>query len=127
MAVKTSKLSQEHMIVGIAGIVLVISLFLSWGSVLGVTITAFDAFSAMDIIMLVIGIVAIAYAALAAGASANVPARAARLIGALGLLVVGWTLGWDLEFGDAGIGAWIALVAGAAIAYGGYRSEQALP
>lgn len=114
------------MIVGIAGIVLVISLFLSWASVVGLTITAFDAFSAMDIIMLVIGIAAIGYAALAAGASANVPRGAGLLVGALGLLVVGWALGWDLEFGAAGVGAWIALFAGAAIAYGGYRSEHVL-
>ncbi len=115
------------MIVGVGGIVLVVSQFLSWVSAFGLSASAFDAFSGMDIIMLVVGIAAIAFAAMVAmNANANVPANAALILSALGLIVVGWALGWDLESGDAGIGAWLGLISGAAITYGGFVADRGI-
>jgi len=118
-----SRLSQAQIVVGIAGIVLVISQFLSWASILGVSESAFDAFSGMDIIMLIVGLAGVAFAAaIALGRASSVPSNAGFILCALGLIVFGWALGWDLESGDAGIGAWLALLASAAIAWGGFIS-----
>jgi hypothetical protein len=123
------------MIAAAGGVVLIISLFLDWIS--GVTLqyagvslssggaTAFDAFSAMDIIMLLIGIAAIALAAISAsGASVNLPFDLALAIALLGVMTFGWVVGWDLEIPNAGIGAWLALLAAAAIAYGGFETMR---
>ena len=120
----TSKLTQGQMIVGIGGVVLVIAQFLSWASGLADS-SAFDQFSIMDIIMLAVGLAAAAYAAaIGTGRSASVPPDAGLILTALGLLVVGWALGWDLEFPFAGFGAWLALAAGIAIAYGGFTTSR---
>ena len=58
----TSRLTQGQMTVGIGGIGPIISLFLSWVSFLGLSASAFDAFSGMDLVMLVIGLVAVTFA-----------------------------------------------------------------
>jgi hypothetical protein len=120
----TSRLTQGQMTVGIGGIVLIISLFLSWVSFLGLSASAFDAFSGMDLVMLVVGLVAVTFAGSAAtGTARRLPANADLIVAALGFVVMGWALGWDLESGDAGIGAWLALPAGAAIGFGGLRAD----
>jgi hypothetical protein len=114
-----SRLSQGQMIVGLAGIVLVVSLFLDW--VAGAS--AFDAFSAMDIITLLIGLMAIAYAALPAmGSAQSLPRESGRMLLLLAVLSLGWALGNDLEDPAAGFGAWLALFASVALAYGAYEA-----
>lgn len=121
----TSKLSQSQMIAGVGGVILVISQFLSWASGFGGSASAFDSFSIMDIIMLLIGLAAVAYAAaVGTGRASSVPSDAGLILSALGLIVVGWTLGWDLEFSYAGIGAWLGLLSGLAITYGGYTASR---
>jgi hypothetical protein len=118
------------MIAGIGGVVLLISLFLDWIS--GVTVSsaaagvsfsvgggsAFDVFSAMDIIMLIIAVLAIGWAG-AAATGQTVPPQSGLIIGLLGVVVAGWCLGWDLENSNAGIGSWLGLGASVAIAWGG--------
>jgi hypothetical protein len=112
----TSRMSQGQMIAGAGGVLLIVGLFLDWVSGFG---NAFDAFSGMDIIMLIIAIMAIAWAASAAMGTATPPVLSGMLVGLLGMIALGWALGWDLEEGDAGVGAWLALVASIAIAWGG--------
>ncbi len=111
-----SKLRQSQLIVGTAGIVVVISLFLDW-----VGVSAFSAFSAMDIIMLLVGLAAIGYAALpASGSAQSLPKDSAWIVLLAGVGVVGWALGICLEDADAGIGAWLGLIGSIAIAVGAY-------
>jgi hypothetical protein len=111
-----SKLRQSQLIVGGAGVLLVISLFLDW-----VGVSAFSAFSAMDIIMLLVGLGAIAYAAIpASGSELALPRDSSWIVLLLAMAVVGWALGIALEDADAGIGAWLGLIASGAIAFGAY-------
>ena len=111
-----SELRQSQLIVGGAGIVLVISLFLDW-----VGVSAFSAFSVMDIIMLLVGLAAIGYAALpASGSAQSLPKDSAWIVLLVGVGVVGWALGICLEDADAGIGAWLGLFGSIAIAVGAY-------
>lgn len=111
-----SKLRQSQLIVGGAGVVLVISLFLDW-----VGASAFSAFSAMDIIMLLVGLGATAYAAIpASGSELALPRDSSWIVLLPAMAVVGWALGIALEDAGAGIGAWLGLIASGAIAFGAY-------
>ncbi len=111
-----SKLRQSQLIVGAAGIALVLSLFLNW-----VGVSAFSAFSAMDIVMLLVGLGAVGYAAIpASGSEFPLPKDSSWIVLLLAMAVVGWALGIALEDADAGIGAWLGLIASAAIAFGAY-------
>ncbi len=126
------RLRQDQLIAAIGGLVLIISLFLSWSEVdLGGgsgSASAFDAFSGMDIILLLIGIAALALAvATAVEARVTLPARADLILALLGIFAVGWTLGWVLEDPSAGIGAWLGLLASLAIAFGGLQGARILP
>jgi hypothetical protein len=123
------------MVAGVGGILLLISLFLDWVS--GITITnpvtgasisggggsAFDVFSGMDIIMLIIAIAGIGWA-LATAVGQAVPPQSGWIIGLLGVLVTGWTLGWVLENSNAGIGSWLGLVGAVALTYGAFSSGR---
>jgi hypothetical protein len=122
----TSKLSQGQIVAAIGGIVLIVSLFLSWlEGPFGGSASAFDAFSGMDIIMLIVGIAAIVWAAaVAMGGAASLPPRTGWFLTVFGLVVFGWALGWNLEFGSAGFGAWLAMFASLAIAYGGFSELE---
>jgi hypothetical protein len=129
----TSKVSQGEMIAAGGGVLLIISLFLDWFSASAsfgnVTVSAsgnaFDVFSGMDIIMLIVGIAAIALAGAAAlEASGSVPLNAGWVLALLGVGTAGWALGWDLEFSNAGIGAWLGLVAAIVIAFGGFGTAS---
>ena len=106
-----SRMSQGQMIAGAGGVLLIIGLFLSWGD----GANAFDVFSGMDIIMLIVAIVAVAWGALAGMGAVTPPALSGMLVGLLGVAVLGFTLGTDLEAPNADIGAWLSLVASTAI------------
>ncbi len=123
------RLRQDQLIAAIGGLVLIISLFLSWSEVdLGGSASAFDAFSGMDIILLLIGIAALGLAVVTAvEARVTLPARADLILALLGIFAVGWTLGWVLEDPSAGIGAWLGLLATLAIAFGGLQGARILP
>lgn len=130
----TTRLSRGQIIAAAGGIVLIISLFLDWTS--GVTITigtasistsgnAWDVFSGMDILMALVGLAAIALAVLPmTNASYEAPVKLDWVLALLGVGTIGWTLGWDLENPNAGVGAWIALFAAIAIAYGGFEAAR---
>jgi hypothetical protein len=111
----TSRMSQGQMVAAIGGVLLIIALFLSWEE----GASAFDIFSGMDIIMLIIAIVAVVWGAAAGMGAATPPMLSGLLVGVLGVVVLGFALGFDLEAGDADIGAWLALVASIAIAWAG--------
>jgi hypothetical protein len=116
----TSRMSQGQMVAAVGGVLLVIALFISWEE----GASAFDIFSGMDIIMLIIAIVAIVWGA-SSGLGAATPAMlSGLLVGVLGVVVLGFSLGFDLEAGDADIGAWLALVASIAIAWGGLGAPR---
>jgi hypothetical protein len=120
-----SKLSRGQLIAGAGGIVLVLSLFLSWVSLLGASASAFDTFSGMDIIMLVIGLAAVAFAATeASGTGVQLPGNAGIILAVAAVVVFGWALGWCLEEPSAGFGAWLGLIASGAIAYGAWEAVQ---
>ncbi len=118
-----SKLTPGQMIVGVGGVILIISLFLNWDDLAGQS--AFDVFSGVDIILLLIGIAALAYAALtASGSASGIPPNSAVIISALGILALGIALSVALEDDTAGIGAWLALIAALAIAYGAHEANR---
>ena len=130
----SSRLTQDYVIAGIGGVVLLASLFLEWIS--GVTITvgaaslstsgnAWDVFSGMDILMALVGLGAIVLTGVVSiGATINTPGNAAWVLGLLGVSTVGWALGWDLENANAGIGGWFGLLGAVAIAYGGLAAGR---
>ncbi len=118
-----SRMSQGQIVAGAGGVLLIIGLFLDWVSGFG---NAFDAFSGMDIIMLIVAVVAIAWAVTAGLGIATPPALSGMLVGLLGMIALGWALGWDLEEGSAGLGAWLSLVASIAIAWGGLGGGRQL-
>lgn len=127
-----SKLNQGQIIAGLGGIVLVVSLFLSWVSGFTVSVatgsastsaSAFDAFSGMDIIMLIVGIAALGLA-VAGATGTNLPPGAAPIVSLLGVVVFGWALGWCLENSNAGFGAWLGLVASVAIVFGAFEAGR---
>lgn len=123
----TSRVDSGQLIAAIGGIVLIISLFLTWLSApFGFpSQSAFDAFSAMDIVMLIVGVLAIVVAvATAIDAVAGLPANTGWILALLGVAMVGWTVGFDLEQSNAGFGAWLALAASIAIAYGGLEGAR---
>ncbi len=123
-AVDTSRLSRGEPIAAIGGVVLIVSLFLNWSESFLGNVSAWDAFSGIDFVMLLAGLVALAFGlATAVGVAERLPTGSALIVSLLGIIVVGWSLGWDLEDPDAGIGAWLGLIAGAAIAYGGHRAN----
>ena len=115
-----SKLRQSQLIVGGARAAGHLSVFLNW-----VGVSAFSAFSAMDIIMLLVGLGAVRYAAIpASGSEFPLPKDSSWIVLLLAMAVVGWALGIALEDADAGIGAWLGLIASVAIAYGAYAEVK---
>ncbi len=121
----TSKLSQGEMVAAIGGIVLIVSLFLTWTDLPFGGTSAFDIFSGMDIIMLVIAVAVVgAAAATATGTALTLPVSPGLVTFVLGVGLVGWTLGWALEDPNAGIGSWLALGASIAIVYGGFMESR---
>ena len=117
----TSRLSQGQMITAAGGALLIISLFLHWGG----GQSAFDSFSIVDIIMLLVGVAALAWAlAPAAGAGATMPPNAPLILAGLGMAVLGFAFGLELEIsGD--IGVWLAVLGSLAIVYGAYEATRA--
>jgi hypothetical protein len=111
-----SKMGRGRIVTAAGGAVLLLSLFLHWEDIAG--LSAFDLFSGMDIIMVIVAVAALAYG-LAPAAGMEMPVRdSAMIVFVLGVLVVGWALGNDLEDSSAGLGAWLGLFAALAIAVG---------
>jgi hypothetical protein len=110
------------MIAGVAGAALIVSLFLPWFG----DISGWEGQSSTDIYMLITGVVAIA-GALSIGF--NFPgvtaSGATALLGAVATILLLWLVIFDFPEGaDRGAGIIIALIAAAAIAYGGYTAAD---
>jgi hypothetical protein len=74
-----------------------------------------------------VGIAAIGWAvATAMDASSSLPGSMPSILLLLAVLVGGWALGWDLENGTAGIGAWLGLIGALAIGAGAYESGSGI-
>lgn len=120
----TSRMSQGQQIAGVGGAVLFISLFLAWfGDVSG-----WEGQSSTDIYMLITAAVAVA-TALTAGRGLDLPGMtmngATALLGAVATILLIWLIVFDFPEGaDRGIGIILALLAAAAIAYGGYEAAK---
>ena len=133
------RLTQGQKIAGIAGLVLLISLFLSWYGVdfdglediagVDTTVDAWGAFDLIDLVLFLTAVAAIAYAALAAaGRHVDLPVSPAQVVAGLGALSALLVLYRILnqpgpnDLIDVKYGAFIGLLASAAIAYAGVRS-----
>jgi hypothetical protein len=142
----TSRLTTGDMIAGVGGVVLLISLFLPWYGVsvdiAGVSASTsgsgWEALGFIDILLLLISVAVIAIVAgRAAGALPDdLPAPVLLLgLGALAVLLVLYRIIDIPVDGDIPnqldlsrkIGIFIALIASAAIAYGGWRTNSETP
>lgn len=140
------KLNQGEKIAGIAGIVLLISLWLAWYSgakVNGIevpgagSVSGWEALSFIDIVVFVTAVAAIASAVLAASETdVGLPVAMSAVVTALGALSVLLILfriidvpsgdvpsGIDVSIGR-GFGIFVALIAAAGVTYGGYTGMQ---
>lgn len=148
----TTRLRLGELIAGIAGLILLFSLFLSWYSVGGdfgggpagafakklldqgeidTSLTAWQAFSWLDLVLFVTGVVAIATAVLQmTQRTVAVPVAASVVTTALGLLATLWILYRIVnqpgpnDVLDVSLGAYLGLLASGAIALGGYLSMR---
>lgn len=147
-----TRLRLGELIAGIAGVILLISMFLGWYSVGGdfgggpagafaeklidqgeidTSLTAWQAFSWLDLVLFVTGVVAIATAILQmTQRTVAVPVAASVVTTAFGLLATVWILYRIVnqpgpnEVLDVSFGAYLGLLAGGAIALGGYLSMR---
>jgi hypothetical protein len=129
----TQRLSQGQMISGVAGLVLLISLFLKWA---GSEVPGTDSLSAwklpigtFDIYLLILAFFAMLPAiAELTGAGIEVPfvdAAAAFLLAVIGVVQLVWLLIDPGEGVDLKIGFWIALIATIGIVVGSYQAMNA--
>jgi len=142
----TSRLTTGDMIAGVGGIVLLISLFLPWygasvdvgGFSASESGTGWEALSFIDILLFLIALAAIAIvAARATGRLPDeIPAAVVLLgLGALAVLLVLYRIIDIPVDGDIPdevdlsrkIGVFVALIASAAVAYGGWRRNAETP
>jgi len=142
-----NKLNQGEKIAGAAGIVLLISLWLSWYSVSGVNgiqlgglsvdRSGWESFSFIDIFLFITAVVAIGAAVIrATEASVSLPIAASAIVaglGAIGVLLVLFRLISKPDFGaPSGVnldvslawGYFVGLISVAAVTYGGYAGMQ---
>ena len=145
----TNRLRTGELIAGIAGVVLLIVMFLSWygapdsvtaggvtidvddaASDLGIdtTVNAWQSFSFIDLVLFVTAVVAIGLAvATAMAQKVTLPVAASALTAGLGILstlLIIYRILDPVEDASRKFGIFIGLVAAAAIAYGGWRSMQ---
>lgn len=136
-----NKLNQGEKIAAGSAIALFIIMFLSWYTVdtpAGIpspSLSAWDAFSLIDIVLLVTAVVGVGAAVLRASeADVDVPAsQAVTVLGALSFLLIlfriisapSWSaFGVDVADTSVSYGVFLGLIAVAGIAYGGYRAMQ---
>jgi hypothetical protein len=123
-----------HLIAGAGGVLLIVSLFLSWAEKGGVSRSGWELWTMADVFFLIAGLCAIAAAT--TGGRIGVFRPDVSLIGATDLLgvvatvLMGWLLIFDFPAGaNRGIGAFLALVAAITIAGGAgdYRPLRGAP
>ena len=117
-----NRMSQGERIAGVGGVALFIFLFLPWFG----DVTGWEGQSSTDIYMLITAVVAFT-TAITAGSGVTLPGismnGATMLLGGVATLLLIWLIVFDFPEGESrGIGIILALVAAAAIAYGGYTA-----
>lgn len=119
------KIDARELLAALGGLLVLISLFLDWFEVRGLTITGWRAFEALDLVLAALAIAAIATCAAALGAAAALNARALLPLGLALVLIVGIQLispppvAWDA---DPSTGAWMALAGALLVLIGGALS-----
>jgi hypothetical protein len=99
------------------GILLIISLFLPHFES---GFTAWQVFTNLRVIILVIGIFAVAFGLLeATGAATTLPDPIPLILAALGIAVLGFAAGWELQVSGAG-GVWLMMAGSIAIGAGAW-------
>jgi len=138
--VDTNRLRTGELIAGVAGVALLLIMFIfSWYDVEDIPdsgFNAWEAFSFVDIILFITIVVAVGLAvATATATTVSLPVAASALTAGLGILSTLLILfriivtpdievfGTDIDLGVQ-FGAFLGLIAAAAIAYGGWRSMQ---
>jgi hypothetical protein len=141
----TSRLTTGDIVAGVGGVVLLVSLFLPWygvsvsasGFSASATGTGWEALGFIDILLFLVSLAAIAIVAAKASGnlSPDVPAPVVLLgLGALAVLLVIYRI-IDIPAGDVPdgvdlsrkLGVFIALIGAAAVAYGGWRTNEESP
>lgn len=115
-----NRMSDGDKIAGIGGLVLFISLFLSWFG----DFSGWEGQNTNDVFLLIVAAVAIAAAVGVALPLAGVTMDgAAAVLGGVATIVLLWLILFDFPDGaDRGIGIFIALIASAAITYGASKA-----
>jgi hypothetical protein len=119
-----NRMGRGEQIAAVGGAVLIISLFLKWVGELN----GWEANNTFDLFLLITAVAAIA-TAFSAGDSLPIPGvtinGAAALLGIVATVLLLWLLLFDWPDGaDREFGVILALLASAAIAYGGYESSS---
>jgi hypothetical protein len=139
-----SRLTQGQKIAGGAGVLLLVSLFLSWYGVdlggiaaaagVDVSVNAWDAFGLIDLVLFLTALAAIAHAALAASdRKVELPVSPAQVVaglGALSVLLIVYRLlnqPGPNELVGVRFGLFVGLLGAIGVALGGFRSLQDEP
>jgi hypothetical protein len=120
---ESGNLRAGRLIAGAGGVLLIVSLFLPWAEAGGESRSGWETWTVADVFFLIAGLFAIGTAITGGHFGVFRPdltlIGATDLLGILTTLLSAWLLLFDFPAGaDRGIGAFLALVAGAAIAAG---------
>jgi hypothetical protein len=122
---KATRSNLPQLIAAAGGAILIISLFLAWVSVGNLSASGWETFSFVDIVMFVIGLATLAVGvAVATGASLPVPRLGPDLLKWFGVITITIVLTFIFENDNNGFGAFIGLLAAAAILAGGILTER---
>jgi hypothetical protein len=125
-----STLASGELVGAISGLGLLVASFLPWYSAGGEDVTAWQAFSVVDLLMAAASIAALGLAVVAiARLSVSYPAAGSAIstgFGALALILIAYRLINPPGSGDTEreIGAWLGLLAAGGITLGGYLGMQ---
>jgi hypothetical protein len=114
-----------HLIAAAGGVLLFLSLFLAWLSGGGSSLSAWETFSGIDIVLAVLALTSAAIAIAAVmGATLPVPWLGPQRLRWLGLIALTIVLTFVIEADNLGFGAFIAVIAAAAVLLGGILNER---
>ena len=110
-------------IAGAGGVLLIVSLFLPWADIGGVSRTGWELWTMADVYLLIAGLIAIVAAITGGRIGLFRPdltlSAASDLLAIIAIVLIGWLLIFDFPAGASrGIGAFLALVAAITIAAG---------
>jgi hypothetical protein len=123
-----------HLIAGLGGVLLILSLFLPWAEKGGVSRTGWELWTMSDVFFLIAGLCAIAAAITGGRVGLFRPdltlIGATDLLGLVAIVLMGWLLIFDFPAGaNREIGAFLALIGAMTIAGGAgdYRPLRGAP